>query len=71
VRYRSGTVWADGSYKRQTEMIEIDWNAIRIKLWHGALVLACAYAAVDTRYAWAMPVLTMWAGVSEPPRIKR
>ena len=39
----------------------------RRKVWHGALMLGSAYAAVDPRFAWAVPVLTGVAGVSAPP----
>lgn len=45
----------------------IDWNDLRRKAWHAALMLGSAYAASAQKYAWAVPVLTGMAGVSAPP----
>lgn len=45
----------------------VDWNDIRKKLWHLLLALAAAYAAQKPNLQWAVPVLTMAAGISQPP----
>lgn len=45
----------------------VNWSDARRKAWHAALMLASAYAATNTKYAWAVPVLTGMAGVSAPP----
>ena len=50
-------------------MANVDWNELRRKAWHLALLLASAYAAWDPRLAWAVPVLTGAAGLSDPPRM--
>ena len=49
-------------------MPKADWQEIRRKGWHLLLLLASAYAAYDPRLAWAVPVLTGAAGLSDPPR---
>lgn len=45
----------------------VNWDDLRIKAWHAALVLASAYAAYDPRVAWALPALTALAGTSKSP----
>ena len=48
-------------------LASVDWEDVRRKAWHLALTLAAAYAVVDPRFAWAVPVLTMAASQSTPP----
>ena len=49
------------------KLAEVNFNDLRKKSWHIALMLASAYAATNPKYSWAVPVLTGAAGVSAPP----
>lgn len=46
---------------------KFDWDDMRRKGWHLALLLGSAYGANNPKWSWAVPVLTMAAGVSQPP----
>lgn len=45
----------------------IQWDDLRRKGWLMLLTLGAAYVQTDPRFGWAVPVLTVWAGISSPP----
>ena len=55
------------SAKAGAKVRDVDWQDARRKGWHLLLMLASAYAATDSRFMWAAPVLTGAAGISAPP----
>ena len=42
-----------------------DWPDLRRKAWHGSLLAASAWIAVNPKYAWLMPLVTALAGQSQ------
>ena len=56
---------------KETEMLKalfagVDWSDIRRKVWHGALLAAGAWIAVNPEQAWVTPFLTHISGQSQP-----
>ena len=43
-----------------------DWPDLRRKFWHGALLAAAAWIAVNPKYAWLNPLIVALAGQSQP-----
>jgi len=49
-------------------MRSINWDDLRVKGWHAALIVATAYvAARPEKWGWLAPVLTASAGMSKAP----